>query len=231
MDALAAVRAALLQQEADRFRQEEPGDRQEHRRYHRAEHEDVAPVAGCQQAGGDRAADDGAHRIACRHDRHRQVAMAVVGELRHQGIGAGQHAADPQPGDEPDDREVHHRTGRRRHGHAARHDDEAGQHRRPPSDPVGQVAQRHRAHRHADQFHRQHQAEGGPVDPPFRGDARRGEADRQHVEPVKRIEQHAKRHCRDLQGSHRSLGQDGLGRQDGLGISGHRHVRSCAFTP
>ena len=52
-----------------------------------------------------------------------------------------------------------------------RHDRQASQDRRTPPDFVGDAAEDDRADRHANELHRQHDAERGPVDSPFRGDA------------------------------------------------------------
>ena len=78
---------------------------------------------------------------------------------------------------------------------------------RAAADRVGDAAEQDRADRHADELHRQHDAERGAVDAPLRGDARRGEADRQHVEAVERVQGDRDAHDEHLQGAHRRVAE------------------------
>ena len=87
--------------------------------------------------------------------------------------------------------------------HARRHHRKAAEDDGPPAEAVGKVADQHRSHRHAEQLHRQHDAERGAVDIPFVGDPRRGKTDRQHVEAIERVQRDAERDDHDLQGTHR----------------------------
>ncbi len=61
----------------------------------------------------------------------------------------------------------------------------------------------HRSDHHADQFHRQHDAEGGAVNAPFAGNAGRGKADREHVEAVERAQRDGDGDDGDLRWPHR----------------------------
>ena len=104
-------------------------------------------------------------------------------------IDRGQHAATAEARDEAVDRHLFH-TGRPpREEHAARHHDEAAEDRSTPADAVGDVAERDRPQGHADELHREHDAERTAIDAPFFRNAGRGEADREHIEAVERIEQ------------------------------------------
>ena len=82
------------------------------------------------------------------------------------------------------------------HEHADRHDDETRQNRRAPADAIRKSSEQQRAETHADELHRQDDSQGRRCNAPVRGNAGRGETDRENVEAIERVE--AKRHRDDM---------------------------------
>ena len=99
-----------------------------------------------------------------------------------------------------------HAARRRDHEHAGRHHDEAAEHRRPAADLVRDAAEEDRAERHADELHRQHEAERARLQPPLGPDPGRSEADGKHVEAIERVQTDGDRHDEHLHRGHRRLG-------------------------
>ena len=147
-----------------------------------------------------------ADRISDRHERHAQMAAAGIRELSGHGVDRGEHPANAQARHDSPGRQIAEPADRRGHEHADGHDAQTAENGRAASDAIGDPAERDRANRHANQLHRQHDAEGGAVDAPLLGNARRREADRQHVEAVEGVQGHRDRHDEHLQTTHRRVG-------------------------
>ena len=196
------------EQRLDGLRQQEECGRQGHRRHESAEQEHRAPAAASRKQGRcAEAAQDCAGGIAGNVERDVQAATAVIRELGDHRARRRDHAADPQPREKPGGRERRD-AGRHRSGeHAERHHRQAGEDDRPAADAIGDIADQRRAHGHAEQFHRQDHAQRRLVDPPIGRDSRRGEADRQHIEAVERIQRDAQAHDHDLQSMHGRIGK------------------------
>ena len=103
------------------------------------------------------------------------------------------------------------------------HHREASEDRRATTDLVGDAAEHDRADGHADQLHRQNDAERGAVDAPFRGDAGRREADREDVETVEGVQGDRDADHEHLQPAHGGLAMTSLGslviRREGITFS------------
>ena len=183
-----------------------------------AEVEDRPPVVALKQPRRHHAAEHRAERVTDRHERHAEVPPPGVRELHRDGVDRRQHSADTEPRDDAPRRQAGQPAGRGGHHHACGHDGEASENRRPPSDPIGHAAQHRRADGHADELHRQHDAERATVDAPFGGDPRRGEADREHVEPVEGVQGNGDGDDQHLLCGHRRVGE----RVPRIGVHGRR---------
>ena len=137
-----------------------------------AEIEHRAPRVIGQKLGCDHASNDSADRISDSHDRDAEVAPPRVRELRRHGVGGREHAANAKAGEHAPRRQTDETGRRRRQKHSDHHHRQTPQHRRPAADAVGHAAEHRRSDRHAEQLHRQHDAERRAIDVPLGGDAR-----------------------------------------------------------
>jgi hypothetical protein len=208
VDARQCVGAALLHHEGNRFRREQQHERNETEVGDAAKDEDGGPAMIGQQPRRGEAADDRADRISARHQHHSEIALRGIGRLGDRGVGRREHAADAETGDHPPDRQLDHVMRGRRAEHAKRHADQAAKDGKPTPDAIRHATKQQRARRHADQLHRQHEAERAPIDAPILGDARRGEADRQHIEAIERVEADHYGNDRPLKSRHRGAIDD-----------------------
>ena len=119
-----------------------------------AEHR--SPAAVDEQPRRDRSADDGAERIAARHEGDGEVSSPRVRELGRHRIARGEHAADADAGEEAERGERRDVVRGRGEPHADRHHDETAEGDGPSPDPVGEAADEDRAGAHADELHREH---------------------------------------------------------------------------
>ena len=207
IDTRQRVAGLLADQPVDRLGNEEEHHRNQDRRDPGAEVEDRPPIVALKQPRRNHAAEYRAERVADRHERHAEVPPPGVREFHRDGVDRRQHPADAQPGDDAPCRQAGQPAGRGGHHHARGHDGEASENRRPPSDPIGNTAQHRRADGHADELHRQHDAERATVDAPFGSDARRGEADREHVEPIEGVQGDGDGDNQHLLCGHRRVGE------------------------
>ena len=145
--------------------------------------------------------------------------------LGHNGVDGREHAADAEARDESPDQKMHdagryfleQAKGERRsvqalshdarfrrgHEHADTHDDETAERRRSPTELIGDAAEKDRADRHADELHRQNDAEQPPLDPVLGAHARRGQRNGDDIEPIERVQHNRQDDDNNLQCTHR----------------------------
>ena len=135
--------------------------------------------------------------------------MPVVRVFGRNGGCGREDAADADARRETIDRQQRNPRCGRRQRHTEADDDETEQDRGSTADPIRDVAHDQRADAHADEFHRQDEAERRPVDAPLCSDAGRSKTDRQDIEAVDGQQQDAQGDGDDLQPSHRCLSEYG----------------------
>ena len=184
---------------------EKPHDRNEKSGCPATKDEDVVPRAAAQDSVHNQTAENSPDGVTNHHQSHRQPAPAAVGKFRGRGVDRRQHPADSEPGQQTEAEQFRHACRIARTEHADRHADETQQNRLPPAHLISHGPEQNGADRHAEQFRRQDPAEHSRTEAPVPRNARRGKADRQNVEAIKRIEPDRDQHGDPLRRIHRAV--------------------------
>jgi hypothetical protein len=178
-------------------------DRQHGERQQAAEDEDAPPAEARDEEDGGDAADRGADRVSRGHDDDAELPAPGRGVLGHDGGEARQHGADGEAGDDAGRGELQHVLGERRQEHADGDAEDAREGHPAPPQAVRQGSDEEGARGHAREARAEEQAQLLRREPPFFGDHRRREGDRQDVETVDRVQDHAHHDRHRLERRHR----------------------------
>ena len=214
---LASTNSSDLRQHPQNERDRQQGHRPAHQK-------DISPGGHVQtrertqQVDGQDAAETGADAVAQVHDAQRKVAPPPVGELGHDRIQAGEHAADADAGQEPQNEQICGIAGEEGCHHAERNYGDTEENLLAPTHDVGQGGNEEGAKGHPQRSGAVDKALHRLVEPHLRSDACAGKRDRQDVEAIEHVDEAAQRHHRYLEQGHRPLVDNGQ-------EFGSRHVR------